>query len=66
MAHFVILDSTANLVESFDVESEARSALELIVRQDPDAADEYALLTYDDAGHPIGEALIGSELGIHV
>jgi hypothetical protein len=36
---FAIFDSTANLVDSFDDRSEARAALENIVRQDPDAAD---------------------------
>jgi hypothetical protein len=65
MAHYVILDSTANLVDSFDDDGEARAALETIVREDPHAADEYALLTYDDAGQPVGEALMGSDLGVH-
>jgi hypothetical protein len=63
--NFVILDSTANLVDAFDQEDEARAALETIVQQDPESADEYALLTYDDAGHPVGEALTGSQLGVH-
>jgi hypothetical protein len=65
MASYVILDSTANLVESFDQEAEARAALEAIVRQDPESADEYAMLTYDDEGQPTGEALVGSDLGVH-
>jgi hypothetical protein len=43
--NFVILDSTANLVDAFDQEEEARAALETIVHQDPESADEYALLT---------------------
>ena len=64
MAYYVILDSTANLVDSFTEESEGRAALEAIVRQDPAAADDYALLKYDEAGRPAGEALIGSDLGI--
>jgi hypothetical protein len=63
--HYVILDITANMVDSFDREDEARAALEQIVRQDPDAADEYALMTYGDDGHPVGEAVVGSELGVH-
>lgn len=62
---YVILDSTANLVDSFDQEAEARRALETIVRQDPDSADEYALIEYDDDGKPVDDALVGSELGIH-
>jgi hypothetical protein len=65
MSSYVILDSTASLVDSFDQESEARLALESIVRQDPESADEYALLTYDDSGHPLGNALVGSDLGVH-
>jgi hypothetical protein len=63
-AYYVILDSTGNLVDSFDRENEARSALDDIVRQDPDSADEYALLVYDEDGHPTGAALSGSHLGV--
>lgn len=62
---YAILDSTANLVDAFDNEGEARHALEAIVHQDPEAADDYALLTYDDDGQPVGEALLASQLGIH-
>ena len=65
MNSYVILDSTANLVDSFDQEQEARLALESIIRQDPESADEYALLTYNDDGHPVGNALVGSDLGVH-
>lgn len=65
MAYYVILDSTANLVDAFDREDEARAALEDIVRQDPSTADEYALLTYTDEGHPTGDALLGADLGVH-
>ena len=64
MAYYVILDSTANLVDSFDREEEARAALETIVRQAPGDADDYAMLTYDDAGRPVGEALTGADLGV--
>jgi hypothetical protein len=65
MNSYVILDGTANLVDSFDQEQEARLALESIVRQDPESAGEYALLTYDDNGYPIGNALVGSDIGVH-
>jgi Rieske Fe-S protein len=65
MAYYVILDSTANLVDSFDDQDEARAQLEQIVQQDPDSAGDYALFTYDEQGHPVGEALIGSDLGVH-
>lgn len=63
--YYAILDSTANLVDAFDREDEARLALERIVHDDPDAADEYAMLAYDAQGHPSGKALLGSELGVH-
>ena len=61
---YAILDSTANLVDAFDNEDEARHALESIVHQDPGHADDYALLTYNDAGCVVGDALLGSQLGI--
>jgi hypothetical protein len=66
MAYFVILDSTANLVESFDRESEARAALEAIVQQDSESADEYAILKYDDNGNPVGQAVTGPQLNTSV
>jgi hypothetical protein len=62
---YVILDSTANLVDSFDDADEARAALAEIVRLDPHSADEYALLTYDETGRPVGDAVVGSELAVH-
>lgn len=62
MTNFVILHSTANLVDSFDNEAEGRAALEKIAREDPDAADEYALLAYDDTGHPVGDAIVAADL----
>jgi len=61
MSHFVIFDNTANLVASYDDLDEARARLHEIAEQDPDAADEYALLEYDDDGHPVGEAVPASE-----
>jgi hypothetical protein len=61
---YVILDSSANLVESFDRESEARKLLEAIVRADPESAGDYALIGYDDAGQPLSRPIIGSDLGV--
>jgi hypothetical protein len=62
--HYVIMDSTANLVDSFDQQDEARAALERIVRQDPEAADEYAIVVYDDDGRPVGSAIGAAGLGV--
>lgn len=55
--YYAILDSTGNLVESFDDEREARAALEQSVREEPEAAEHLALLTYDDDGEPVGDAI---------
>lgn len=66
MAYFVILDCTANLVESFDQEEEARTALEAIVASAPNAADDFAILKYDDNGNPVGQAVTGSQLNTPV
>ena len=65
MTYYVILDSTANLVDSFTGADEARAALEAIVSQDPGSADEYALLTYADDGQPVGDAVLGADVGVH-
>ena len=62
---FSIFDSTANLVDSFDDRDEARAALENIVRQDPDAADEYAMFEFDKSGQPVGDAMTIADLGAH-
>lgn len=62
--NYMIFDGAANLVESFDEEHEARHALEEIARQDPESADEYAMLAFDDDGHPVGEALSGADLHV--
>ena len=59
--HFAILSSDANLVESFDQEDDARAALQAIVQLDPDSASEYAILTYDDSGQQVGDAIFASD-----
>ncbi len=62
---YMIFDSSANLVDSFDAKDEAIAALEAIAHQDPDAADEYALLTYGDDGRIVGEALSAADAVSH-
>jgi hypothetical protein len=64
--YFVIFDSSGNMVESFDDEGEAREALDRIVHEDPEAADHYAILTFDVAGDPVGEAITVADAGITV
>ena len=63
--YYAIFTSDGNLVESFDEESEARVALEAIANEDPDTADEYALLAYGDDGMPEGDALSAADLIAH-
>jgi hypothetical protein len=54
--HYSLLDSAGNLIDSFDDEHEAHEALTAILRADPDASGEVAIVTYDDHGEPTGEA----------
>jgi hypothetical protein len=55
--YHVILDSSGNLVESFDEERQARATLEQIVGEAPEAAEHLALVTYDEHGEPVGDAI---------
>jgi hypothetical protein len=59
--NYVILDSTGNLVASFDDEAVAMAAMGQIGYQDPLAVGELALIKYDDAGMPVGDSVILSE-----
>jgi hypothetical protein len=52
--HYVLLSSTGNMIESYDEESEARTALQHIVASEPEAADDVVLVTYGDDGMPVG------------
>jgi hypothetical protein len=63
--YYVILDSTANLVASFNDEREARAELERIGHADPASADEYALLIYDEQGHVVADVVTAADLGVH-
>lgn len=63
--YFAILDSTGNLVESFDDRTAALSKLEEIVSTEPEAAEELALFTYDVDGEPVGQAEIAADVLAH-
>jgi hypothetical protein len=64
--HYVLLSSTANLINSYDDESEARSALQRIVAAEPEAAEDVALFTYGDNGMPVGDPVFATApTGIH-
>ncbi len=55
--HYSIFDSTGNLVESFEDEQSARTALDRIVDAEPEAAEHVALFVYGDDGMPIGDPI---------
>jgi hypothetical protein len=48
--YYVLLDVTGNLIASYRDEEEARAALDRLIEDDPGAAEEIALMTYDDEG----------------
>lgn len=48
--YYVLLDSTGNLIASYREEDEARAALAQLVTDDVEAAEDVALMTYDDEG----------------
>jgi hypothetical protein len=55
MGTYVILDSNANLAESFTDEEEAWSWFRKLADAQP---DEYALIVYDDSGYPEGRCFL--------
>lgn len=54
---YMILDSDGNALASFTDEVTARATLQAIALVEPAAANHTALLTYDEDGMPVGEAL---------
>ncbi len=48
--YFVLLDSTGNLIASYQDEGEAQAALTQLIADDPAAGEDVALMTYDDEG----------------
>ncbi len=59
---YMIFDSSANLIESFDDLTEARAALAAIADAEPESADEYALVEFGDNGRAVGAATSAAEL----
>jgi hypothetical protein len=54
---YMILDSAGNALAAFDDELTARATLHAMAAVDPESAEHVALLTYDDSGMPVGEAV---------
>jgi hypothetical protein len=59
---YSIFDGSGNLMDAFDDRDAAVAALGAIVKADPEAADAVFLVTQDDAGHFVGDAVYGSSL----
>lgn len=55
--HYVIFDSTGNLVESFEDERSAREAIDRIVAGESDAAEHVALFICGEDGMPVGDPI---------
>lgn len=51
--NYSLFGSTGNLIDWFEDESEARSALQMIVDREPESADDVALFVCDDVGEII-------------
>lgn len=52
--NYLIFDSTANLVDSFDQEQEARETLIEIIDQAPETAEDYVIAAIDEDGNMVG------------
>jgi hypothetical protein len=53
VATWALMDSSGNLIESFDDGESARDTLREILRADPANADHVALIGFDAEGTPI-------------
>jgi hypothetical protein len=56
VATWALMDSSGNLIESFDDGDAARETLLEILRADPANADHVALIGFDAEGDPISPA----------
>jgi|GEM_PF-1335225 len=61
MTH-MLFDSNGNAINSYDDETAARAALRAIVQRDPAVAEHVLLISYDEDGDPVGEAVLAADL----
>lgn len=61
--NYSLFGSTGNLIDWFEDESVARSALQMIVDREPESADDVALFVCDDDGEIIEGPIHGSHIG---
>ena len=59
---FMILDSAGNALAAFDDQLLARAVLHSMVAIEPEAAEHVAMLSYDDEGMPVGEAVMAIDV----
>ncbi len=64
--YFGIIDSAGNMLDWFDDEASARSTLDAMIARAPDAAEELALIAFDEGGDPIGDAFLPSRAKVRI
>jgi hypothetical protein len=58
---YAIFDLTGNLMDAFDDRSSAEAELLRLAAAAPDEAHAFALVTFDDRGRAVGDALTGED-----
>jgi len=61
---WMMLDETGNAIGAYDDDVSAHVALRSLAEAEPDAADRVLLVQYDDAGHPVGDAVTIEDLPV--
>lgn len=58
--HYGIMDSSGNMLDWFEDEASARARLDVMVEHAPEMAKELALITFDEDGDPVDDAVFSS------
>lgn len=64
--YYGIIDSTGNMLDWFDDEASAHATLDAMVERAPQAAEDLALVTFDDDGNPAGGAVLPSRARVRM
>jgi hypothetical protein len=64
--NFMIVDSNGNALDAFESYSAARNELRAMAFEDPRAARDLALLTFNDNGLAVGEAVVAADVAPEV
>lgn len=62
---YSLFSGAGNLIEAFDDERDARAALQRIVEDEPDAADDVALFISDDDGTVVDGPIHAAPAAVH-